>query len=396
MDTIEVKMLGGFSLAYKNRSINDSDNRSKKTLSLLQYLIYNRGRGVPESEIIDSLWPQSDSDNPSNALKTLLFRVRSLLTSVGVPNTKDVITHRQYYFCWSGNAPVRVDIDEFQELCEAGERDESERLSCLLRALDLYRGDFLASSSSDFWVMPISSYYHNMYASAVRDAVNLLDKRGRYDDITSIMTKAVTIDPYCEDFYIYLIKALINSQSYATAKRQYENALDLFYTQFGISPSEEFLALYPLVVKSENEVVSDMLRVKEMLNDYTAVGARLCEFEFFKQYYGVMRAFSSRHGVCVHLSLITVSTPSGDTPPVKKLRIVMDRLSDCIRTSLRQSDVYTRFSVSQFLMMLPLANWENTVAATERVVRTFSKQNPKSGVLLNFTVQSIDVPDVEG
>lgn len=135
-------MFGDFSLTYKNKSINGNDMRSRKMLSLLHYLVYHHGKNIPESEIIDALWNAGESGDPSNALKTLLFRLRVLVSSIGIPNIKEIITHRQYYFSWTSKGPVELDTEQFEQLCKKQCSDPDERLSCLLDALSLYDGTF--------------------------------------------------------------------------------------------------------------------------------------------------------------------------------------------------------------------------------------------------------------
>ena len=394
MDSIKVEMFGNFSLTYKNKSINGNDMRSRKMLSLLHYLVYHHGKNIPESEIIDALWNAGESGDPSNALKTLLFRLRVLVSSIGIPNIKEIITHRQYYFSWTSKGPVELDTEQFEQLCKKQCSDPDERLSCLLDALSLYDGTFLSAFATDLWVAPIASFYHNMFLSAMREAVSLLQASGQYTEIVRLTTKAVSIDPYCEELYICLIRALVASGSYAAAKQQYDNALNMFYDQFGTTPSEEFLDLYSLVVKTENPIENDLSKIKNaLILNNEENGACQCEYAFFRQYYSVLRYFISRQGTSAHLALITLSAQDGSVPPVKRLSSAMDSLADCIVLSLRHTDVFTRYSVSQYLLLLPLASYENSCMAVGRVLRAFSKKHPRSTLKISFTVQAADTCD---
>ena len=80
MSNLIVNMFGEFIIRAEDRSISGDDNRAKKLWLLLAYLIYNRHRVVKQSELIDILWSEYERGaNPSGALKTLLYRVRSLL-----------------------------------------------------------------------------------------------------------------------------------------------------------------------------------------------------------------------------------------------------------------------------------------------------------------------------
>ena len=72
--SLNVHMLGGFSLTVGDREISDSDNRSYKVWLLLAYLLYCRSRPLTQDELTGLLWGESEScSNPANALKTMGF-----------------------------------------------------------------------------------------------------------------------------------------------------------------------------------------------------------------------------------------------------------------------------------------------------------------------------------
>lgn len=50
--TLQVQMLGQFTLRYGDRTISDSDDRSRRVWSLLAYMIYNHGRSFAQEELI--------------------------------------------------------------------------------------------------------------------------------------------------------------------------------------------------------------------------------------------------------------------------------------------------------------------------------------------------------
>ena len=77
--TVSVSMLGGFSLQVDGNILTDEINRSQKLWNVLCYLIVHRDRNVSQQELIELFWPGENSNNPINALKTLLYRVRAIL-----------------------------------------------------------------------------------------------------------------------------------------------------------------------------------------------------------------------------------------------------------------------------------------------------------------------------
>jgi GGDEF domain-containing protein len=51
----------------------------------------------------------------------------------------------------------------------------------------------------------------------------------------------------------------------------------------------------------------------------------------------------------------------------------MDSLFEVIKSSLRRGDVFSRFSVTQFVLMLPTLTYENCEMVMERVIRRYKQ-----------------------
>ena len=90
----------------------------------------------------------------------------------------------------------------------------------------------------------------------------ILNERKRFDDIIRICHNAVVVDPYDESLHISLIEALADSSRYREALSHYESATKMFYSQFGITPSQEFMAVYKRVIKMTNDVETDLTIIK--------------------------------------------------------------------------------------------------------------------------------------
>lgn len=76
-DTVKVKMLGGFSISFKDRELTDDQGRTKKVWTLIEYLLANYGTSVSQERLIEAVWPGEEYDNPLNALKNLVYRART-------------------------------------------------------------------------------------------------------------------------------------------------------------------------------------------------------------------------------------------------------------------------------------------------------------------------------
>lgn len=95
--SVSVSMLGGFGIEVNGNLLTDEINRSQKPWNVLCYLIMHRDRNVSQSELIELFWPEENSSNPVNALKTLLYRVRAMLEPLFPSETPPILSQRGSY-----------------------------------------------------------------------------------------------------------------------------------------------------------------------------------------------------------------------------------------------------------------------------------------------------------
>jgi GGDEF domain-containing protein len=87
---------------------------------------------------------------------------------------------------------------------------------------------------------------------------------------------------------------------------------------------------------------------------------------------------------------MSVCGENGAELPKRSLTRVMDNLGELIRTSLRKGDIASRCSVSQYIIMLPQSNYENSCMVMERIVKAFCRQYPHSPAELKYAVQPLE------
>ena len=68
----------------------------------------------------------------------------------------------------------------------------------------------------------------------------------------------------------------------------------------------------------------------------------------------------------------------------------MDNLRDLIQLNLRRGDVASRCSVSQYVILLPQANYESSCQVLCRIIKIFCRQYPHSPAVLRFLVQPLE------
>lgn len=392
-DQLQINMLGGFSLEYNGNRIDYQKSRSHKIWLILEYLITFRGKEVAQTELIDLLWGEEFTENPANTLKTLLHRLRTMLDTLEFIPGKEMISYNRGVYAWNNQMKFVVDTDQFMSYCALGDEEPNEgrKLTHYLNGLEYYKGDFLPKSVLEPWVVPINTYYHAEYMRVVQICVDLLRKRNRLYDIITVCKQAVTIDPYNEELHYELIKAMMETGAQQAALAHYEYVVDLFYNEFGINLSEEMTDLYKRLIQENNAIEVDLRIICDNLQEEDDnPGAFYCEYSLFKEIYHLEVRAASRNGQSVYLCLLSVTNGENALLSSKKHQnAAVSQLHNAIQFSLRRGDVFTRYSVSQFLIMLPAINYENGEMVMKRIIRNFKKENPHSKAVLTYKLQAL-------
>ncbi len=389
---IHIRMLGEFTITYQDKIISDQVNRSKKVWTLLEYLIAFHNKEISQFTLIDLLWPDGQNEDPLNSLKTLLHRARGLLEDLEF-GEKKLLVHRRDTYAWNNSLPFDIDIELFEDICHKVSNPSlpaAERIELSLTAFRLYRGEFLPKSSNESWAISLSTHYQALYTKLVYDLCELLAKEQNYNQIVEIASTAAAFDPYDEQLHFLLIDSLYRSGKQKQALAKYESVMSLFYDKFGITPSGILSDLYQKIVKTENATETDLTIIQDELKEQDAQQrAYQCEYSVFQNLYRVEARSATRSGLSVFLCLVTIECNSKKEPSALIAK-AMSRMSETIAVALRSGDVFSRYSVNQYIIMLPAASYENCTMIGERILRKFDLERPKYNVIVSYTLKHLE------
>ncbi len=393
---IKISMFGGFRLMHENGSVIDYQNsRSNKLWLVLAYLLTYRDKQITQDELIDVLWGDEPIDNPSNTLKTLRHRLCSMLDGLGAVSGKKLIRYNHGVYSWNKELQCEIDIEQFTMYCNLGdeENDAAQKVSYYLNAIEYYSGDFLPKFSSELWVMAVNAYYHTEYLRIVKKCLVVLKETQRYYDIVTVCQKAVIIEPYDEELHRDLIWALVQTGAKQSALNHYEKVQKMFYQEFGVNLSDELVEMYKQVIQENHEYEVDLTLIQEQLQETDVeAGAFYCEYALFREIYRLFLRMIERNGKSAYLCLITVMDKNGKSITNAKLQNeAMGKLRTTIQFSLRRGDVFTRYSVSQYLVVLPSINYEDTVMVLNRIVGNYKKTGSGANVSIQTSIQPLNV-----
>ena len=391
--TLQVQMLGQFTLRYGDRTISDSDDRSRRVWSLLAYMIYNHGRSFAQEELIHLYWSNGEkSADPGNALKSIFHRIRTALDKLQPGLGRLLIRRKAGRYFWNNVIPLSLDIEDFEAHFHAAEAagDDDVRLSEYQAALALYAGDPLPRMTDEIWTIPIVAYYHSLYTRAAAGAIELLEKQERTAEAVALCHQAIHIEPYQEDLYEHLMRGLLRTGDMKGTMSVYEEMSELLFAHFGVMPSETLRTLYRQATRTVNDRTLTMDEVCSQLAEPAPHGgAMVCEYDFFKILYRAEARLIARNGHSANICLLSVSSKDGEMLARRSLDPAMNNLQVLVQNNLRRGDVIARCSISQYIILLPQANYENSRMVADRLVSAFYRRYPHSPARLRYTVQPL-------
>lgn len=391
--TLQVQMLGQFTLRYGDRTISDSDDRSRRVWSLLAHMLYNHGRSFAQEELIHLYWSNNEkSADPGNALKSIFHRIRTALDKLQPGLGRLLIRRKAGRYFWNNAMPLSLDIEDFEAHFHAAEAagDDDVRLAEYQAALALYAGDPLPRMTDEIWTIPIVAYYHSLYTRAAAGAIELLEKQERTAEAVALCRRAIHIEPYQEDLYEHLMRGLLRTGDMKGAMSVYEEMSEQLFAHFGVMPSETLRTLYRQATRTVNDRTLTMDEVCSQLEEPAPHGgAMVCEYDFFKILYRAEARSIARNGHSANICLLSVSGKDGEMLARRSLDPAMNNLQVLVQNNLRRGDVIARCSISQYIILLPQANYENSRMVADRLVSAFYRRYPHSPARLRYTVQPL-------
>lgn len=300
-------LLGGFSCGHteEEKAANSAlmEKTGRKVLSFLQYFIVNHGRNISSEELIGQFW--ADSSDPASLLRNMLFKARNLLKELYPEGNKLLVTLQSCYR-WGTDIRFKIDVERFEELCLKA-RGLPEEAYCrqLGRAIELYKGDFLAGNDSE-WARTLRQYYRTLYLDACRAVLPVLYKKEQWMEIISVCSQAYGVDFGQEDFTVYHMQALIALGQPGQAVERYQTFREKMLEEYEMPPTERIEQIYLLAegLLKNNTEERDVLSL-------------VCEMEeHSKAFFLHLRCLSEhcRPGETAYGTFRAAFLPDGDQP----------------------------------------------------------------------------------
>ena len=120
----------------------------------------------------------------------------------------------------------------------------------------------------------------------------------------------------------------------------------------------------------------------------TGEGAMQCDYDYFKVLCYAESRSMERSGAAAHVALLRISSGEKSLSG-RSLSRIMEQFGAVLRQNLRRGDVISRCSKSQYIVLLPGANYENSCMVCRRVIAAFRHLHPHVSAQIHFMVQPL-------
>ena len=248
--SLEIQTLGGFEVRRNDGSaIAGAQWSGLRQKLLLKAILVNGCREIPKDILMDALWPDSSHDAALKRFKVTLHRLRRILE----PDV-DQRTRSSCIFLKDGLVSLdmrrcRVDVNDFLEACDEirqlkRDDDDDRILSACLRAVEIYRGDFLPEELYLSWAEMKRAALKDRYLAVLMEMAGLLERKGDLNEAARYCGIVIQTDPLAEQAHQQLMRLLQRQGRRSAALKVYRDLVKIVAAELDTTPDPATTAIY--------------------------------------------------------------------------------------------------------------------------------------------------------
>ncbi|MGQ9660621.1 MAG: ATP-binding protein [Thermochromatium sp.] len=208
---------------------------TRKTRSLLAYLILHRQHPHSRDELAALFWGDRDDVHARHSLATALWRIRRLLGD-------DYLLVDAIAVQFNPASSFWLDVAEFEGFLDSSRNapDEQHAADALRQAAALYRGDLLQGYYDD-WCIEERYRLEGRYLDALSRLVAWHTAQGDAREVLTYAREYLARDPLVEDIHLALMRALVATGDLSGARRQWQRCCEIRQQELHLPPSPEML-----------------------------------------------------------------------------------------------------------------------------------------------------------
>ncbi len=205
-----------------------------------------------------------------------------------------------------------------------------------------------------------------------------------------LSSEAVRIYPF-DEWQAMKMEALMGLDRYKEAMDFYEETSRMFFEELGISPSVRTMKLFEEMSAKMTGSYQAAGEIEDRLKEEEEEkGAFYLSLPSFRDSYRLFQRILERNGQSAYLMVITLVDGKGrPAEGTERQEEFSRKLHTAIQKSLRRGDSFTRYSPSQFLILLIGTNKENCKLIFNRILDNFAMEHRTWKNYLKYYVSSV-------
>lgn len=390
-DKVYVCFFGTFSISRNGVEVDLSKVLGKQLVNLFQFLLFQKNLVISKSDIIDTLFP--DSENPNSVVKFNIFRLRKDLKKIGIFNDdEEVILTLKSGYQINPEIDWVLDTDEFcvyWEKIKYIDKLDSKSLVLAKKAVDLYKGKIYLTTNHSIWIEQILEFFRSSFVNCVIKICKYYMERKEYEMMLSIDYNAIMLEPFYEGLHYFYIKGLIELKDYHNALKYYDDLNERFYKELGTGLSPRFKELYDVIDKDikEDDIIDANNVNDDLIINNPDVRGFYCGYDMFKYMYEMLLKNALRDNKKYFLIIYDLQSNAKMEDQIK----VMNRLKEMIATSLRMNDIFSKINNRQHIILVCCQEIDNTYNIVRRINKKFYNKYSSKLYRLNYDVTEAEL-----
>ncbi len=377
----QFRLFGGLYLTVDGKTIALSSQLGKQLSAILAFLICNYKQSVTKEKMIDNFWP--DSDNPTNALKFAIHRLRNALKDIEeLPETELIVTTSNGY---QFNPEINIELDtEVFEKNILNAKSDTE-LSLYHDCIELYKGDFLEGIEEE-WVITDRGYYRSILTQICHTLAVEYMKIDDLQDAIAVCEKGLNADEFEETLIYTYLEALVKDKRFNFAKKYFNEISKKYEKRVGISlesynTSKSFKQLVnKQVMENTDTKLSDTLY---SLSDASVVGPMVVDQKIFDALCIYELRNVARYNYKDYVIQMVLETTKNEQASI------MNTFMNVLKMSFRKTDVVTKVNDQKIALLVKLANESDVEILYTRIQRRLSEQVNEYKYNLTYTMKQV-------
>lgn len=227
---LTIRTLGQFSVVQNGKPISF---KRASSLRILQFLITSRGTEKNRSIIAEEIFPNVKMDH-LNHFHVALSALRKDLNPPDSPKGTSpyIIRNRDRYRL--NMEYIRLDAEEFLRLSTEKCRTEEERVTCLLKAEELYKGDYFEEYPYEYYLEAERERLRRIQIKNLYEIAEHYKQNREYAQAANYYEKIIRIDPYEENAYLECCRVMLKVHAVSKARKIAEKMIYYIEGEMGI------------------------------------------------------------------------------------------------------------------------------------------------------------------